>query len=390
MHRLGAPASFIPLLIAVRLKANDQGETYHKILELCEKFAFRVYAWNENQTRKGQSTIYSYTREYFNERLNSAQLFSNLARLALRICSDEKFDERFERAFVNWFDWKAIKYFLYEYEQERADQRGLFVRMRWEDLIASRKEDTIEHILPQHPRPKYWKERFDEETSNRWIHDIGNLTLTYFNGALSDFPFPEKRDGRPGHTECYARSLLIIEQDLVDYEDWTVDSIQNRREKIRSWALKRWAIPSPVFVPSASFDTTTNTSLPMDDGHKAIWASKEQRDPEAWLKSLAKEKGKLEEFCQILDASREAGFFARMQNNWWVIKFTPASNHNVGFYYLGTDLSFDIYTHEIEKWLEISAEKVRALFGEKRILTTQEIPQLIASIQELAAVSKAS
>ena len=385
--RLGASATFIPLLIAVRLKEKDQGETYLKVLELCEKYAFRVYAWNESQPRKGQSSVYWYTREYFNNRLNAKQLLVYLTNLTLRNCPDERFDARFQQPAVNWFAWKAIKYFLYEYELERANQRRLQVRMAWDDVIAPRR-DTIEHILPQNPRKSYWKERFDQQTHDLWQHDIGNLTLTYFNGALSDLAFPDKRDGRPGHKECYARSLLIIEQDLVEYTDWTVDTIRERREKIRQWALKRWTISSPsAYVSTNISDETPNANATLGSNRNAIWASKGKRDPEVWLKSLAEDFGTLEEFCQILDAARAAGFYARMQNNWWVIKFTPNNNRNAGIFWLGPNLGIGVYTSDIEKYLHIPETKTQELLGKRRTLQVQEVPDLIAAIQTIAAIA---
>ena len=59
---------------------------------------------------------------------------------------------------------ERFAYFLYEYEQHLADQAGKPVKMPWEVLVRSKKEDTIEHILPQTPTDEYWMQRFTSKT----------------------------------------------------------------------------------------------------------------------------------------------------------------------------------------------------------------------------------
>ena len=380
--RLGASATFIPLLIAVRLKSNDQGETYLKVVELCEKYSFRVYAWDDRQPRTGQSSIYSLTRDYYNGKMNEPQLIKRLIELTLAYCSDQRFEERFDRESVNWYAWPEIKYFLYEYEEERASQRGLSVRMRWEDLVKSVKEDTIEHILPRNPKKGYWTDRFDSEAHERWKNDIGNLTLTYINGSLSNLPFPEKKNGRPGREDCYARSLLVIEQELVEFQDWTVESIQHRRGQIRDWAKKRWQLPPPRQVVSAAPSATPTSDK--STSRRAIWASNIDRNPEEWLISLAEENGFKDEFCLLLSSVRQAGLYARMQNNWWGVSATPYQNKNFGVIWFGPDLYFHPTPERIEESFQIPAENViQALGKERRILKPQEVPDLAAAIVRL-------
>jgi hypothetical protein len=111
---------------------------------------------------------------------------------------------------------------------------------QWE--IVARKEDTIEHVLPQAwDTGGYWAARFSPEEHERWLHDIGNLTLTYDNSALGNKPFPEKK-GTGGQPCCYASSTLFIEQALARDEDWTPETIQARRQKILDWAAQRWEV----------------------------------------------------------------------------------------------------------------------------------------------------
>lgn len=385
--RLNALATFQPLLISVRLRETDGGETYSRILDLCEKFAFRVYAWNGSPARTGQSTIYWITREYYQKRLNREQVIKRLTDIILERCPELEFQKDFDEP-ENWYDWSAIRYFLYEYEQERVNQNGLPLRVSWEDLEKASKENTIEHILPQNPRPTYWKDRFTDEARERWKHDIGNLTLTYFNGELSDLSFPEKRDGRPGHSNCYRKSLIAIEQEIADFPEWTVETIQIRRERIRQWAIKRWQVNKVATTSSSAIENQdlSTTAIQPITSKRAVWATSEQRNPETWLISLAEDKNWKDEFCLLIDAVRKVGLYPRMQNNWWVISVTPPQNKNYGLIWIGPDGYFHPASDRIEKQYGIPQAKTLLLLGEKRTIQPSEAPALAEAIVTLFAL----
>jgi hypothetical protein len=204
---------------------------------------------------------------------------------------------------------------------------------------------------------------------------------------LSNLPFPEKKNGRPGREDCYARSLLVIEQELVAYQDWTVASIQHRRGQIQEWAKQRWQFPQPPqVIHPAPGATPTSDKL---TSRRAIWASSSDRDPEKWLTSLAEEQGQKEEFCQLVSAVRQAGLYARMQNNWWIVMATPVKNKNYGVIWFGPDLYVEVNPSRIEECFQIPAEIARKVLGDgKRTLHRQEVPDLAAAIVRLFKVRK--
>ncbi len=243
--RLDALATFLPLLIAARLRNPSDGKPYLEALELCERFAFRVYRWLERQANTGQSWAFRLGNRLYDTG-DMPGVLNELQRRILYYCPDQRFLTRFEER-TDWYHWRGLKYMLYEYEQALAEQAGQAVLMPWE--IVARKEDTIEHVLPQAwDAGGYWAARFSPEEHERWLHDIGNLTLTFDNSCLGNKPFPEKK-GTSGQPCCYAISKLFIEQALARYEDWTPETIQARRQEIRAWAERRWAV-APV-EPSA-------------------------------------------------------------------------------------------------------------------------------------------
>ncbi|HNS51673.1 MAG TPA: DUF262 domain-containing HNH endonuclease family protein [Anaerolineae bacterium] len=239
LARLGAPVTFVPLLMAVRIKYPDDGERCLKALELCERFNFRVYRWMERPAYTGQSWIFRLGYQIYHGR-DLDGVLDELRGAILYYCPDQRIPARFEERDLNWFAWPGLKYMLYEYEQHLADGAGQAVRMPWEDL--ARKQDTVEHILPQAmDSGGYWAQRFAPEEHARWVHDIGNLTLTFDNSCLGNKPFPEKK-GAAGRPCCYASSKLFVEQAIARYEDWTPDTIQARRREIEGWVGERWRV----------------------------------------------------------------------------------------------------------------------------------------------------
>jgi predicted transport protein len=104
-------------------------------------------------------------------------------------------------------------------------------------------EYTIEHILPQNPDlPAAWKQALGPEwqrVQQQWLHTLGNLTLTGYNGEYSDRPFAEKRD-MPGG---FKQSPLRLNAGLGQCDAWNEAAIQERAGKLTDQALIVWAMP---------------------------------------------------------------------------------------------------------------------------------------------------
>jgi hypothetical protein len=214
------------------------------MVNLCERFDFRVYQLLRRQPRAGQSQLFRAGYDFYRNR-DAQTLENSLRQNIFKYCNDLQFQQQFNDETADWYRWNGLKYFLYEYERYKAEQARKPVLMPWEILLRSKKEDTIEHILPQNPEQSYWTERFGAAARKRWTHDIGNLTLTYDNSPLGRKPF---RAGKSGDDKVglYANSKLFIEQELKDVKHWNADEIKRRREAIRAWATQRWHVEPPA------------------------------------------------------------------------------------------------------------------------------------------------
>ncbi|GAA6995698.1 DUF262 and DUF1524 domain-containing protein [Helicobacter pylori] len=104
------------------------------------------------------------------------------------------------------------------------------------------KECTTEHIMPQTLTPK-WKRDLGENFKaihEKYLHTIGNLTLTGYNPEYSNNSFQEKRDMENG----FKQSPLRLNQSLRNLEVFSEEEIKKRAKDLADWALKIWTYPN--------------------------------------------------------------------------------------------------------------------------------------------------
>ena len=247
LRRVGYIVSFLPLLLAARERWPNDPERYLEVLKLCEALAFRMYRMMGNRSNTGQSALFYLGHDLALGKEDFHGVVKRLKRELAYWCDDEKFR--------NWMNgdhqqiraayyWGGLRYFLYEYETALASRQGASPEVPWDEVRNNDLRDTVEHILPQSINNQpYWLDRFQSnQTHLRFIHDLGNLTLTKHNPSLLNKPFPAKRGSiaAPGH--CYANSPLFVERELTQWEDWTAIEIEERRTKLLEWAESRWAV----------------------------------------------------------------------------------------------------------------------------------------------------
>ena len=100
---------------------------------------------------------------------------------------------------------------------------------------------TIEHIFPEGQNiPEAWVKMIangDREKAKeyleKYVHTLGNLTITGYNQNLSNMSFTDKRDrkNKDGKDIGY-RNGLFLNEDVVNQDDWTIEKINNRTDKI--------------------------------------------------------------------------------------------------------------------------------------------------------------
>lgn len=154
----------------------------------------------------------------------------------VRLSSYKRFpdNEEFRREFVvkDIYNLRNCNYVLRKLENyERSKE------------LVDVENYTIEHIIPQNPNlSKAWQLELGDswkEVQAKYLHTIGNLTLTGYNSELSDYPFLEKRNMKNG----FADSPLRLNRMLANIEHWNETEIKHRAEILAAQAIQVWAYP---------------------------------------------------------------------------------------------------------------------------------------------------
>ncbi|WP_409969201.1 DUF262 and DUF1524 domain-containing protein [Bengtsoniella intestinalis] len=103
---------------------------------------------------------------------------------------------------------------------------------------------TIEHIMPQNPNLSMeWKSCLGEdlykEVRTKYLHTIGNLTLTAYNPEMSDRSFNEKLNMVGGFKE----SGLRLNSFLIHQTTWNKDLILERADILCNLCKDIWEYP---------------------------------------------------------------------------------------------------------------------------------------------------
>ncbi|MGX9135955.1 HNH endonuclease family protein [Rummeliibacillus sp. JY-2-4R] len=100
-----------------------------------------------------------------------------------------------------------------------------------------------------------------EQIHGKYLHTIGNLTLTRYNGEMGNKFFTEKRDMENG----FKGSPCRLNTDLIELETWNEEEILKRANRLFEVAKNIWVYPEVDF-PEENY----NMILDFDDDWKNI------------------------------------------------------------------------------------------------------------------------
>ncbi len=168
----------------------------------------------------------------FTKHIQKDQYFKSLEAHFGYLTEKQRFpnNDEFKDCFItiDFYRFKKNKYFF-----ERLEKFGT-------NEPVNTQECTIEHIMPQ-KLTEEWERDLGEnfkEIHNKYLHTIGNLTLTGYNTEYSNKSFQEKRDMKKGFKD----SPLRLNKDLKD--DFGEEKIKKRANDLADLALKIWTYPN--------------------------------------------------------------------------------------------------------------------------------------------------
>lgn len=131
---------------------------------------------------------------------------------------------------------KITKYILCELENNSQNEQLKII-----DKI------TIEHIMPKNIENSIeWQNELGEDWNKiheKYIHVLGNLTLTGNNSKLGNKSFNLKKNMEKG----FKYSNIRISKSLCELEKWGNDEIINRGRELFSKAIEIWKYPEVNF-----------------------------------------------------------------------------------------------------------------------------------------------
>lgn len=140
-------------------------------------------------------------------------------------------NDEFKKLFItiDFYHFQKREYFLERLENFERKER------------VYTHEYTTEHIMPQTLNLEWERDLGEnfEAIHDKYLHTIGNLTLTGYNEKYSNNSFQEKRDMEKG----FKQSPLRLNQSLKDLESFGEKEIEKRANDLADWALKIWTYP---------------------------------------------------------------------------------------------------------------------------------------------------
>lgn len=204
--------------------------TLFEIISLCISYVFRrsICEIPTNSLNKTFATLKNEVR--INDYLNSIKAFFIL-RDDYKIYPN---DDQFKTAFVSRdiYNMRIRNYILSHLENYNNKVHIII------------ENQTIEHIMPQKEKmTDEWKKMLGKDWANihkKYLHTIGNLTLTAYNSEMSYKPFVVKRDMEGGFKE----SALRLNSYVVLQDEWTEATITERARILSEKACEIWKYPT--------------------------------------------------------------------------------------------------------------------------------------------------
>lgn len=261
--RIEAPTPFLMYCVALQERGVIDTDELLGIAELVESWVFRRMICHVPSNVL--SRLFTSLPRYLDD---SALLESFEAWLSHRVKS-QRFpsDAEFGRE-LRTIDLYGSTRSSCQYALVRMENHG-----RKEPIEVGRY--TIEHVMPQNPNlSEAWRAMLGAgwvHVQERWLHTLGNLTLTGYNPELSDRPFADKLSMEGG----FADSPLRINRSLAKADVWDESAIEARGRELSEKALLVWRAPAPsndarlryaprsIAVPVAEYEAASGAPDPL-------------------------------------------------------------------------------------------------------------------------------
>lgn len=248
LERIQGAPSYLLLMVLFDFKEELKLETVHleRIVEFLIAFFVRRNTTDMPPTRD-LTRIFMDVAEKVRA-LSGEEVFEYIQS---RLKSESADDARFEISLKGpvYDNNKAVcRFILCALEEEKM------TRETQVDLWALKGNQyvwTIEHIFPQGENiPAVWVDmiangdaQVAEEYRQRYVHCLGNLTISGYNSALGNKSFKDKQNrmDKQGRKVGYNNGLYL-NQNLAQEDSWSVDKIKARTDRLVKEIINKYPL----------------------------------------------------------------------------------------------------------------------------------------------------
>lgn len=238
-----------PFLLKIHHDCTDgiiTSDELKEILKLCISYVLRraICEIPTNSMNKTFATLKNYIKP--DDYLNSVKAFFVMQDTYKEFPDNDKFEGAFVSRDI--YNMRARNYILSRLEN--FENKAPIIIENY----------TIEHIMPQNKNlSSEWQVDLGtdwQEVQKKYLHTIGNLTLTAYNSEMSDRPFREKMNMPGGFKE----SALRLNKYIVLLNEWNEKHIQERANMLAKKAESIWPYPSLTNAELAPYQAEKKTA----------------------------------------------------------------------------------------------------------------------------------
>ena len=237
--------AFGPLVMAA-LQTSKSTDSMVRLLMAAERFRFVVNRLCRARADAGDARIYQMANNVLHAGRPLDSVTDAINALVGDFFSLDRLKYEMKSRGHNFYSWRGVHYFLFEYEQNLRQQASMQAeKLEWVAFNSVKGDNiSIEHIYPQNPKLLDWLEFAAPSEAQRELlcHSLGNLLAlsTSRNSKFSNRPFAIKRFDQNGvigyHNGSYSE-IAVAKQST-----WTPDDIVARGLAMLQFMEQRWRI----------------------------------------------------------------------------------------------------------------------------------------------------
>ena len=246
----GAPSYlFIMYLIKHQESLGVTDEDVVKICKLLVNFFIRRNLTDTPPTRDLTRIFMSFIEATEQNEYRGADIYTNMRDTLISVSASDEFFEEKLRGPVYDDNSGATRFILCMMAKRGMTREN--VQDLWRKTNSNQYVWSIEHIFPQGPNiPDSWVDMIAggdrekaKEYQSLYVHTFGNLTITGYNSTLSNKAFNEKKERKDNNGQYIGyRNGLNLNDDVCDKDEWTVDIIKARTDRMVKEIMAMFAL----------------------------------------------------------------------------------------------------------------------------------------------------